>query len=242
MSSPASATHRGRGFTLIELLVVIAIIALLVSILLPSISQAKKHAWRVVCQTNHNSLVKSVHMYSIDYDDILPFVNSNKMETNSSKPSFEQPGWLYQYHASDRDKSDVKVEEGLLWPYTQSAEVYRCPQDAPPYDRGPIHQITSYLMNRAVVGGSKSHFPALKLSSFRPDAIIIWEVDEQRGGGWWNDGTNNPGQGITTRHGDVATVSCFGGFTEQMSYDAYWDEVYRKPSRLRCVPQDPDGW
>jgi prepilin-type N-terminal cleavage/methylation domain-containing protein len=231
-----------KAFTLIELLVVIAIIALLVSILLPSLSTARQVAYRTVCQTNHRALVTAVHFYTGQSNGVLPFVNSNKMETNPSRPSFEQPGWLYQYDHSDPDKSDVRVEDGLLWPFIEARAGYRCPQDAPPFSRGPIHEISSYLMNRAVVGGSKSYFPALRIGRFRPDAILLWEVDEKRGGGWWNDGTNNPGQGITQRHGQYATVSCFGGYTEAMSYDAYWDEADRRPGRLRCVPGDPDGW
>jgi len=63
-------TTRLRGFTLIELLVVIAIIALLVSILLPSLSRARAMARLVICQTNLNSQIKAHALYGADNEDI----------------------------------------------------------------------------------------------------------------------------------------------------------------------------
>jgi|GEM_PF-5231659 len=51
------------GFTLIELLVVIAIIALLVSILLPSLNRARELAKRAVCKTNLNGIAKGMAVF-----------------------------------------------------------------------------------------------------------------------------------------------------------------------------------
>ena len=58
--------RRIRGFTLIELLVVIAIIALLISILLPSLSRARELSKRLVCQSNMKGIGTSCKIYAND--------------------------------------------------------------------------------------------------------------------------------------------------------------------------------
>jgi prepilin-type processing-associated H-X9-DG protein/prepilin-type N-terminal cleavage/methylation domain-containing protein len=60
-----------RNFTLIELLVVIAIIALLVSILLPSLKKAREKARAIVCMSNQKQLYTSVLGYVGDYNGYL---------------------------------------------------------------------------------------------------------------------------------------------------------------------------
>ena len=65
-------SRRGKkGFTLIELLVVIAIIALLVSILLPSLKTAKDLAKSVVCLSQEKSMGNIILLYLDDNNGII---------------------------------------------------------------------------------------------------------------------------------------------------------------------------
>lgn len=61
-----------RGFTLIELLVVVAIIALLISILVPSVQRALELARRSACGANLSAVGKEMAMYTQGNQEMYP--------------------------------------------------------------------------------------------------------------------------------------------------------------------------
>jgi prepilin-type N-terminal cleavage/methylation domain-containing protein/prepilin-type processing-associated H-X9-DG protein len=97
---------RPRGFTLIELLVVISIIALLVSILMPSLTKAKELAKAVTCQANQRGLGTAIQLHVSEYggrlpssetwiDDILPTLGGSRPDNSFDSRRENMPAALF---------------------------------------------------------------------------------------------------------------------------------------------------
>ena len=110
-----------RGFTLIEILVVVAIIALLISILLPSLTRAKELAKMTQCQSNLKQLMTAFATYGVEFKGRLPGNGRDPYADwlgGANRP--QTPGWVVSRQPHD----------GTIFKYVgKSLQVYTCPND-----------------------------------------------------------------------------------------------------------------
>ena len=123
------AARAARAFTLLELLVVIAIIAILAALLLPALSKAKSRGQGVACTGNLKQLQICWQLYTDDNLDNLPGNTAlNPGDIDSREAWTADPTSWLQGNAWT-DSTPANLQRGVLYRYSQSLGIYRCPAD-----------------------------------------------------------------------------------------------------------------
>ena len=132
----ARPTQMRSGFTLIELLVVVAIIALLISILLPSLSSAREQARAVVCAQSLRQLATGLQTYAGENRDYIPGLNTSGVAVSAKRFAMGgNPSVLYQSKMAVQtyDWMTPILAPGMEMPALRSErfkfllEKFRCP-------------------------------------------------------------------------------------------------------------------
>ena len=144
--------RRTAGFTLVELLVVIAIIAILAAILLPVLDKAKARGQATRCLNNMKQLDTGWLIYADE--------NADRLALNWVLPV---PGWTSAPESWVTGNDTILAEatnvaciqNGRLYNYIKSPEVYRCPSLTGQAKVGvPANQLVRSVSMNGRMGGA----------------------------------------------------------------------------------------
>ena len=173
-----------KAFTLIELLVVIAIIALLLAILLPSLTAVKQLASSVVCASNEKQILTAWHLYATENDSRIC-----GPETGEYIPAIGKYDWVEGQYGNITYEQEIEgtapsaatgnqgIKGGALYPYYEDHKLVHCPADK--RYRNPPTVISA---NPGGDGAYRTYSFIMQMNSRHPAANAVsdgWLKNEQ---------------------------------------------------------------
>ncbi len=223
-----SNPSRASAFTLIELLTVIAIIAILSSMLLPSLSRAREMARRTSCASNLRQLNLGIMQYTQDYDERLPGAAVGPSGAG------QIGGWVfYSRFASGTTSSKFDVTKGSIYTYVKSPQVFVCPDDTQGQTNGDSYAINSCALT--LTGDGISSAKILAAFDDTTKWMLLSEEDnfqKTTDDGYQRLATNE----FSDRHTEGSVVSFLDGHTKWLRRDRIKADFYQTGGTAPTTP------
>jgi len=209
--------RRRNAFTLVELLVVIGIIALLISILLPSLNRARASANSVDCQARLRQIGMGLQLYVTQSQGVFPWGMLNHGAPHLAgtvNPYPNEQWWKWHYTVSQMLGTDGMPNNQSYWPYNN-----RVFYDKDTVEGEPWGWRSDYIANPRVLlwnDGSDNYPPPngtkekemgqRKMASIRrpSESMAVWDAPQ------WSDYGNS----------SIEIAQCPGGW--QYSWGTYF--------------------
>jgi prepilin-type N-terminal cleavage/methylation domain-containing protein/prepilin-type processing-associated H-X9-DG protein len=184
--------RRQPHFTLIELLVVVAIIAILASLLLPALGQARAKAMTTDCVNTEKQIALAVFNFADEHDDVLPLVSWQEKVVGHQEELFPDPLYL----TGPNQTWAEEVVGNTWWPYWAPLQRMIC--KAHPNVAGLRQVISSgvdwwQLSNSYLLPSSYTHMSAWDTSTRRaiklgqrPNPASLFLILEREDYPWLN--------------------------------------------------------
>jgi prepilin-type N-terminal cleavage/methylation domain-containing protein len=223
---------RRDGFTLIELLVVVSIITLLIAILLPSLSKARRTAELMVCMSNQRQLTVAATAYAVEHKNLLPPVQHQISLAG---------------YKTDASGVGITYDRILFDHLGRSTDVLACPADdksitaiVDGYGPYPVRRSYSGVYNTlgcvtgewtAAYRGQNSGYMPITAFQRIGDTVIFAERERTVGSGgyewtWFSDIKDLGSRVDWPRHEDIAVFAYLDGHADRRDYpgDYLWPE------------------
>lgn len=174
--------NKWSKFTLLELLIVIALVGILLSILLPSLQNARHKAMVTVCNSNLNQIGKANHLYLAENNQSF-----YKTSTNTAYTYFGSGGNGVEVRVGTNRNTVTQRPLNKYLGYTddsQTVTVGICPLNsggAPKFDYLPAYGTSYHVSARNsgsfrndLDGDNSLNTPAMKLAKVNDSSVMVF--------------------------------------------------------------------
>ncbi len=102
-----------NGFTIVELLLVISIIAVMLGLLVPSISKARHEAWKLACLANQRQIGGAIVSYAMSYKGAVPPNAHNPNQVSVTRGPFRSVGGASAFYAMETSGGAMRFDKGF---------------------------------------------------------------------------------------------------------------------------------